>query len=68
MRINMGSTADKIKGTTNEAIGNAKQGVGKAFGNDRLEAEGKGQELKGKGQKAVGDAKEAVKKAVDKSF
>ena len=35
----MGSTADKIKGTANEAAGNIKQGVGKAVGNDRLQAE-----------------------------
>ena len=32
----MGSTADKIKGATNEAIGKAKQGVGEAAGSDRL--------------------------------
>ena len=63
----MGSTADKIKGTTNEAIGNAKQGIGHATGNDRLQAEGAGQELKGKGQKAVGNAKDAIKSAVDKA-
>jgi uncharacterized protein YjbJ (UPF0337 family) len=62
----MGSTADKIKGETNDAIGNAKQGIGKAVGNDRLQAEGAGQELKGKGQKAVGDAKDAIKNVVDK--
>ena len=28
----MGSTADKVKGATNEAIGKAKQGVGEAVG------------------------------------
>jgi len=61
----MGSTADKIKGTTNEAIGKAKQGIGEATGNDRLEGEGMIQEVKGKGQKAVGNAKEATKEAVN---
>src|SRR5260370_32792268 len=30
--IPMGATADKIKGTTNEAIGKAKQGIGEATG------------------------------------
>src|ERR1700682_812979 len=30
----MGATADKVKGTTNEAIGKAKQGVGEAGGSD----------------------------------
>ena len=50
----MGSTTDKIKGASNEAIGKAKQGVGEAVGSDRLQGEGAIQELKGKGQKAVG--------------
>jgi uncharacterized protein YjbJ (UPF0337 family) len=63
----MGSTADKIKGTTNEAIGKAKQGVGEATGSDRLQGEGAIQEAKGKGQKAVGDAKEATKDAVNRT-
>ena len=34
----MGSTADKIKGATNEAIGKAKQGIGEAIGSDRCRA------------------------------
>ena len=63
----MGSTADKIKGNANEAIGKAKQGIGEATGSDRLEGEGAIQEVKGKGQKAVGDAKEATKDAVNKA-
>jgi uncharacterized protein YjbJ (UPF0337 family) len=62
----MSSTGDKIKGTANEAVGNIKQGVGKATGNDKLRAEGKAQEVKGDVQKKVGDAKDAVKKGVDK--
>ena len=63
----MGSTADKVKGVTNEAIGKAKQGVGEAVGSDRLQGEGVIQEVKGKGQKAVCDAKEATKEAIDKA-
>jgi uncharacterized protein YjbJ (UPF0337 family) len=63
----MGSTADKIKGGTNEAIGKAKQGIGEATGSERLEGEGAIQEVKGKGQKALGDAKEATKDAIDKA-
>ena len=54
----MGATTDKIKGTTNEAIGKAKQGIGEATGSDRLQGEGVIQEVKGKGQKAVGDIKQ----------
>ncbi|ODT14725.1 MAG: CsbD family protein [Kaistia sp. SCN 65-12] len=63
----MNSTADKIKGVANEAIGNAKQGIGKATGNDRLRAEGIVQEIKGEAQQAVGKAKDAVKNVVDKA-
>jgi len=63
----MGSTADKIKGAANEAMGKAKQGVGEATGSDRLQGDGAAQELKGKGQKAVGDAKEATKDFADKA-
>ena len=61
----MGSTADKVKGATNEAIGKAKQGIGEATGSDRLQGEGVIQEVKGKSQKAIGDAKEATKEAID---
>jgi uncharacterized protein YjbJ (UPF0337 family) len=57
----MGSTTDKIKGATNEAVGKAKQGVGEGIGSDRMQGEGAAQEIKGKGQKAVGDAKQAAK-------
>ncbi|WP_182085949.1 CsbD family protein [Aureimonas sp. ME7] len=61
----MGSTADKASGLANEAVGNIKQGVGKAVGNDRLQAEGAAQELKGEAQQTVGDAKAAVKRGAD---
>jgi uncharacterized protein YjbJ (UPF0337 family) len=50
----MGSTADKASGLANEAIGKAKQGVGKVVGSDKLKAEGAAQELKGDAQRAVG--------------
>jgi uncharacterized protein YjbJ (UPF0337 family) len=63
----MGATSDKIKGTANEAIGKAKQGIGEVVGSDRLQGEGLIQEGKGHAQKAVGDAKQAAKDAVDKA-
>jgi uncharacterized protein YjbJ (UPF0337 family) len=63
----MSSTADKVKGVTNEAIGKAKQGIGEATGSERLEGEGAIQEAKGKGQKALGDAKDATKDAVNRA-
>ncbi|AUZ47796.1 CsbD-like protein [Pseudomonas sp. 31 R 17] len=61
----MGSTSDKVKGMANEAVGNVKQGVGKATDNDKLRAEGVIQEKKGEAQQAVGKTKDAVKKATE---
>ncbi|MDB5595941.1 MAG: hypothetical protein JWM36_2902 [Hyphomicrobiales bacterium] len=61
----MGSTSDKAAGMANEAIGNVKQGVGKAVGNDKLQAEGVAQETKGDAQQAVGKAKEGIKDATN---
>jgi uncharacterized protein YjbJ (UPF0337 family) len=49
----MGATTDKVKGMANELAGKAKQAAGKATDNDRLRAEGAGQELKGKTQQTV---------------
>jgi uncharacterized protein YjbJ (UPF0337 family) len=66
-RIVMGSTADKIKGAANEAIGKAKQGIGEATGSERLQGEGVIQEAKGHGQQALGNAKEVAKDTADKT-
>ncbi|WP_017905294.1 CsbD family protein [Pseudomonas asplenii] len=63
----MSSTGDKIKGMANEAVGNVKQGIGKATDNDRLRAEGKAQELKGEAQQAKGKVKETIKKGIDRA-
>ena len=63
----MSSTGDKVKGMANEAVGNVKQGVGKATDNDKLRTEGVVQEKKGEVQQEVGKAKDAVKKGVDKA-
>ena len=43
----MGSTADKAKGSANEAVGKVKQGVGEAVGSERMKREGQTQEIKG---------------------
>lgn len=63
----MSSTTDKIKGMANQAMGNVKQGLGKALDNTELLAKGKLQELKGEGQQLKGDAKDAVKTVVDRA-
>ncbi len=41
----MSSTTDKIKGTANEGIGKAKQGIGEATGSDKMKGEGAVQEI-----------------------
>jgi uncharacterized protein YjbJ (UPF0337 family) len=64
--ITMGATADKAKGTANEAIGKAKQGIGEAVGSDRMKNEGAAQEIKGDAQQALGKAKDAVKGVANK--
>ncbi|MBE7244865.1 MAG: CsbD family protein [Actinomycetospora chiangmaiensis] len=63
----MSSTTDKLKGLANEAAGNVKQGIGKATGNEKLQAEGKAQELKGETQRAVGEVKDGVGNAAQKA-
>jgi uncharacterized protein YjbJ (UPF0337 family) len=63
----MGSTADKIKGVTNEAVGNVKQAAGRATDNPKLEVEGALQERKGEAQQLKGEAKDAIKKSVDRA-
>ncbi|MFC1437154.1 CsbD family protein [Streptacidiphilus sp. N1-10] len=49
-----GNMADKLKGKVKEA-------AGKAVGNERLQAEGKGDQVKGDAKQAVEKAKEALK-------
>lgn len=55
---------DTIKGAAKEAMGSAKQAVGKASGNERLEAEGAADKTAGKVQKGVGDLKDAARDAL----
>ncbi len=61
----MSSTEDKVRGTGNDVAGNVKQAVGKATGNEEMEAEGKTQETKGEAQKAMGNVKDAAGNALD---
>ena len=51
----MGELKDKVKGMTNEAIGEAKQ----QSGDDDTRAEGEGQALKGQAQQIKGAVKGA---------
>jgi len=52
---------DQFKGAAKEALGNVKEGLGKLTGNEKLQAEGKVDQVEGAVQKKVGDVKSALK-------
>lgn len=52
---------DQFKGAAKETGGNIKEGIGKMTGNEKLQAEGKADQLEGKVQKTVGDVKDALR-------
>ena len=56
----MGELTDKIKGNVNEAIGKAKEAIGKNQGDADLAASGAAQETEGKGQQLKGSVKGAL--------
>lgn len=55
---------DQVEGAAKDLKGSVKEGVGKATGNERLEAEGAGEKVAGKVQKGVGNLKEAARDAL----
>jgi uncharacterized protein YjbJ (UPF0337 family) len=59
----MSANNDKLKGTANTSVGNLKEGIGKATGNQNLEAEGAVQKTKGHAQQLSGSIRETIKKA-----
>ena len=52
---------DKIKNTAEDLAGKAKEGAGKATGNERLEAEGQGDQTKANVKQAGENVKDAFK-------
>jgi uncharacterized protein YjbJ (UPF0337 family) len=56
------STKDKAEGKMHQVKGKIKETVGKAVGNEDLEAEGKDENLEGKVQEKVGDVKKVLGK------
>lgn len=56
----MGEATDKLKAAGNKVAGNVKEAVGNATDNERLEAEGKAQQVKGTGQDVAGSVKGAL--------
>ena len=55
---------DQIKGAAKDAKGSMKESVGKATGNERMEAEGVADREAGKVQKGVGNMKDAARNAL----
>ncbi len=54
---------NQVKGRANEAKGKVKEVTGRAVGNEKLEREGKAENLGGKVQSKYGDLKSDVKKS-----
>ena len=52
-----------IEGATQKGVGAIKETVGKAIGNEKLQAEGMADKVAGSAKEAVGKAKDAVHKA-----
>ncbi len=59
-------TTDKVQGKTDQAIGTAKEVLGKATGNQQLEEEGAAQKVEGKVQDTLGRVKDTAKRAKKK--
>jgi len=55
---------DRIAGSAKELKGAIKQGVGKAVGDSKLEAEGTADKAEGEVQNAVGGLKDTVRDAL----
>ena len=51
---------DQVKGRVEQSTGKVKEVAGKLVGNDRLQTEGKADQVKGKVRAGYGDAKENV--------
>ncbi|MGD0287667.1 MAG: CsbD family protein [Acidimicrobiales bacterium] len=56
------TTTDKAKNTAQQAKGKLKETVGKVSGNDKLQAEGKADQVKGNVKQAGEKLKDAFKK------
>ena len=54
---------NRMEGSWEQMKGRAKEGIGKATGDQKTEAEGKAQQVGGKVQNAIGGAADAVRDA-----
>ncbi len=57
---------DKIQHAAEDAKGKAKEGLGKATGNESMEAEGKGDQVSADAKKAGDNVADAAKDAFDR--
>lgn len=56
----------RVEGAWDKTKGAVKEGIGKAVGDDKLQAEGVADKAKGHAESAVGGAKDTVRDALDK--
>jgi uncharacterized protein YjbJ (UPF0337 family) len=54
---------ETVEGATQKGVGSVKEAVGKAVGNEKLQAEGMADKVAGSAKEGVGKAKDAVHKA-----
>jgi len=54
---------ERIEGAAQKAVGAAKQTIGKAVGNERLQVEGIADKVAGSAKETVGKVKDAIHKA-----
>jgi uncharacterized protein YjbJ (UPF0337 family) len=59
-----GRGKDRITGATKEAKGTVKDAIGRATGDDNLQAEGKADKAQGKVQSAISGVMDAVRNAL----
>jgi uncharacterized protein YjbJ (UPF0337 family) len=57
---------NRVDGAWDKLKGNVKEGVGKLTGDEKLQAEGKADQVSGTVKSTVGGAKDAVRDALDK--
>jgi uncharacterized protein YjbJ (UPF0337 family) len=57
---------DRVEGVGHQAKGAIKEAAGKMTGDQKMQAEGKGEKAAGKVQNAIGGAKDAVRDALNK--
>ncbi len=54
---------NRVEGAWDKVKGNVKEGIGKVTGDEKMEAEGKADQVKGKTESTVGGVKDSVRDA-----